>query len=82
MLWQMGLESAVDGELDTRAASTPRTASKPRAASIVRAYDEVAVVLETVDLANEPELADEVIAALAALDRAYAIASGPTDATV
>jgi hypothetical protein len=48
----------------------------PTTAALENAYDEVAAVLEDVDLAAEPELADEVIAALAAIDRAYAISEG------
>jgi hypothetical protein len=47
-----------------------------RTAQLARAYDEVAAVLEHVDLGEEPELAEETIAALAALDRAIAIAEG------
>lgn len=49
---------------------------EPTMSALENAYDEVAAVLEDVDLAAEPELADEVIAALAAIDRAYAIAEG------
>jgi len=49
---------------------------EPATAALANAYDEVAAALEDVDLAAEPELGDEVIDALAAIDRAYAIAEG------
>ena len=44
------------------------------AVQLARAYDEVAAVLEHVDLGEEPDLAEEIIATLAALDRAIEIA--------
>ena len=65
----MGVDSAVTEEVS------------PRAERIVSAYEEVAEVLEAVDLAEEPELADEIIGALAALDRAYSIADEGVEAT-
>ncbi len=47
-----------------------------RAAQLAFAYDEVAAVLEHVDLREESEPAEETIAGLAALDRALAIVDG------
>jgi hypothetical protein len=57
-----------------RTVTDERPLGTTRPSRIHEAYTEVATILEAVDLAAEPELADEIIAALAALDRAYSIA--------
>lgn len=51
-----------------------------RDARLLGAYDQLATALETVDLAREPELAEELVRALRATDRACAVdgrAGGP-----
>jgi len=43
---------------------------------LVEAYRQLESVLETVDLEEEPELADALIDAVSATERAYALATG------
>jgi len=60
-----------------RVARTEAPIEERRAEALAEAAARIAEELEAVDLEAEPALADALIAALAAIDRAYALETAP-----
>ncbi len=60
----------------SRATVAPDRSQPHRTAQLRRASDRLAAVLESIDLETEPRLAEEVVAAIEATDRACELEEG------
>lgn len=62
----------------SKGADRRQPVSRGKVARLAEAYEQLETVLESVDLADEPEIADAVIDAIEATDEAYARARETT----